>query len=107
MTSGDVLKSRNGEGFVIRKRYETALPCSSQFLLTVPAAGLLNHSIIARELNLASKQQISTKITASPQDTRNITNLLHPDDPDPYADNRMLFSQSQIDGGMPYQAPKA
>ncbi len=40
MISGDVLKLRNGEGFVVRKRYETALPCSSQFLLTVPLKSL-------------------------------------------------------------------
>ena len=50
------------------------------------AAGLLNPSIIARKLGLAYKQQISATTTASPQNTRNIKNLIHPDDPDPLAE---------------------
>jgi hypothetical protein len=37
MISGLVLKYLNGEGFVIRRGYETTLPVSSSFCLTVPA----------------------------------------------------------------------
>jgi hypothetical protein len=36
MISGEVLKWRKGERVVIPKRNETTLPCSSQFLLTLP-----------------------------------------------------------------------
>ena len=38
MISGLVLKYLNGECFVIRRGYETTLPVSSSFCLTVPAA---------------------------------------------------------------------
>jgi len=37
MISGLVLKYLNGECFVIRRGYETTLPVSSSFCLTVPA----------------------------------------------------------------------
>jgi hypothetical protein len=38
MISGLVLKYLNGECFVIRKGYETTLPVSSSFYLTVPVS---------------------------------------------------------------------
>ena len=39
MISGLVLKYLNGECFVIRRGYETTLPVSSSFCLTVPSEG--------------------------------------------------------------------
>ena len=42
MTSGLVLKQRNGECFVIRHGYKLALPASSKFTLTVPTKGLFD-----------------------------------------------------------------
>ena len=41
MISGLVLKYLNGECFVIRRGYETTLPVSSSFCLTVPVAALV------------------------------------------------------------------
>ena len=41
MISGLVLKYRNGERFVIWKRYETGFSASSQFPLTVPSPDIL------------------------------------------------------------------
>ena len=41
MISGLVLKYLNGECFVIRRGYETTLPVSTSFCLTVPYGGLL------------------------------------------------------------------
>ena len=40
MISGLVLKYLNGECFVIRRGYETTLPVSSSFCLTVPTVDL-------------------------------------------------------------------
>ena len=56
MISGLVLKDLNGERFVIRRGYETTLPVSSSFCLTVPclampAAGQSGRAIlVARSL---------------------------------------------------------
>ena len=47
MISGLVLKYLNGECFVIRRGYETTLPVSSSFCLTVPT-GLLDGTIWKR-----------------------------------------------------------
>jgi hypothetical protein len=47
MISGLVLKYLNGECFVIRRGYETTLPVSSSFCLTVPVADILD--VIVRE----------------------------------------------------------
>ena len=47
MISGLVLKYLNGECFVIRRGYETTLPVSSSFCLTVPS-GLLDGTIWKR-----------------------------------------------------------
>ena len=41
MISGLVLKYLNGERFVIRRGYETTLPVSSSFCLTVPVLELI------------------------------------------------------------------
>jgi hypothetical protein len=43
MISGLVLKYLNGECFVIRRGYETTLPVSSSFCLTVPLRTLQLH----------------------------------------------------------------
>ena len=44
MISGLVLKDLNVECFVIRRGYETTLPVSSTFCLTVPKFGLQTKS---------------------------------------------------------------
>jgi len=44
MISGLVLKYLNGECFVIRRGYETTLPVSSSFCLTVPSQSLAEPS---------------------------------------------------------------
>jgi hypothetical protein len=41
MISGLVLKYLNGECFVIRRGYETTLPVSTSFCLTVPMAATI------------------------------------------------------------------
>jgi hypothetical protein len=46
MISGIVLKYLNGECFVIRPGYETALYGSSSFCLTVPAESLASPNIV-------------------------------------------------------------
>ena len=44
MISGLVLKYLNGECFVIQRGYETTLPVSSSFCLTVPEPNVQHHS---------------------------------------------------------------
>jgi len=53
MISGLVLKYLNGECFVIRRGYETTLPTSTEFNLTVPYKRGLGHIL---DVNLPRKK---------------------------------------------------
>ena len=57
MISGLVLKYLNGECFIIRRGYETAIPVSSSFCLTVPAYSFVDcihplHRLADKHINL-------------------------------------------------------
>ena len=54
MISGLVLKYLNGECFVIRRGYETTLPVSTEFNLTVPGRLFLSQIVLSDTANLAS-----------------------------------------------------
>lgn len=72
------------------------------------AAGVYNANIISRDLGLADRvDNINHNLNHNtPQVevemiTVDAANLVHPDDPNPEAP-RMLFTQSQIDAGLPF-----
>ncbi len=76
------------------------------------AAGLLNATIISRDLGLAEKQEVAAEVVdltprveATPEDHHAIH--VHPDDPDPTGVMtgvlpRMLFSSAQLNAGMAF-----
>lgn len=71
------------------------------------AAGLLNAGIISRDLELVEKQSVALAATvAAAPPLRSLANCVHPDDPDPLGENRPLFTQEQIDAGIPFFEPK-
>ena len=68
MISGLVLKYLNGECFVIRRGYETALHSSSSFCLTVPLSGRNNlkyHNFSKEFLRDMSNFETSSSICLS------------------------------------------
>lgn len=73
------------------------------------AAGLLNSSIISRDLGLAEKQEVQTTVEdVTPVEevpTEHMANLVHPDDTNPLNLPRPLYSRAQLEAGMPFIAP--
>jgi hypothetical protein len=73
------------------------------------AAGLLNAGIISRDLGLAEKQEVETTdlTPAPPPEVPNEHQAIHvhPDDPNPLNLPRPMYSQAQIDAGIPFTAP--
>ena len=68
MISGLVLKYLNGECFVIRRGYETTLPVSSSFCLTVPSEGMLYAALgqyDGKNSDLASQQEHAWRSNSS------------------------------------------
>ena len=57
MISGLVLKYLNGECFVIRRGYETTLPVSSSFCLTVPAEEIAHTKAFSDLVLMAVKDE--------------------------------------------------
>lgn len=68
------------------------------------AAGIYNAQIAMRLAGLADKsEQVITNPPPAPRvNPLDAVNCVHPDDPDPLAPDRLLFSQRQIDAGVPY-----
>jgi len=71
------------------------------------AAGLLNPGMITRDLGLVDKQVVETTAPEEAPDESMIANRIHPDDPDPLNLPRPLYSQAQIDAGVPFFDPNA
>jgi hypothetical protein len=74
------------------------------------ATGFFNSSIITRDLGLADRVETKNEdVTppAPPIADNTVANRTHPDDPDPFGENRPLYSQAQLDAGMPFHEPKA
>lgn len=77
------------------------------------AVDLMNAGFIARDLGLSEKTQHTVlEPTAAPQvvDTSMVANKVHPDDPDPTGMDdgifpRPMYSQQQIDAGVPFTPP--
>jgi hypothetical protein len=73
------------------------------------AVGLMNATIISRDLGLAEKQEVeTTDVTppAAPETPSEHQAIhVHPDDTNPLNLPRPLYSQAQLDMGMPFVAP--
>lgn len=68
------------------------------------AAGFFQATIATRLAGLTDKseQVVHTPAPAPQVNPLDVPNCIHPDDPDPLAPDRLLFSQRQIDAGVPY-----
>lgn len=73
------------------------------------AAGLMNATIIARDLGLADKQEVKADVTAAPATeevpSEHLAIHIHPEDPDPLDLPRPLYSRAQLDAGAAFTAP--
>lgn len=75
------------------------------------AAGLMNSNIIVRDLGLTDKQEVDTTANVQVENKQPEVPAehqaihIHPDDPDPLNLPRPMYSQAQIDAGVPFTAP--
>lgn len=70
--------------------------------------GIFNSTVACRILGLAEKQEVDANVTSSAADEvpeRLLAIHIHPDDPDPLAGDRPLYSRAQIESGVPFQPP--
>lgn len=67
---------------------------------------LYDGPLVSRVLQLADTVNSNVPPpTGGPSiDPKDIPNLVHPDDPDPFGENPLRFSQRQLDAGVPYPA---
>lgn len=74
-------------------------------------AGTMNSGIIIRDLGLTEKQEVVSEVTdktpGAAVDDQHLAIHIHPDDDDCLNLPRPLYSQAQIDAGIPFTPPAA
>lgn len=66
-------------------------------------AGIFKTAVVVRDLHLADKREVAMQTRQEEQAAQgDIANLTHPDDPDPFREDPLLFTQRQLDAGVQY-----
>jgi len=101
------------DGFYYRDEFDEAVAYIKDYIYEDKyggaAVGTYNASVIMRDLGLSDNLNVNGSSLPPPPpqtDPVDVPNLVHPDDPDPYAPGRMLFSQRQLEAGVQYPHPQ-
>lgn len=102
----DVKAMNNGVGRALRWAYQMV----ALRKVEMANAGQANAGLVQRMLGITEKTETTTTdltpvVAENPVDSRLISNLIHPADPDPLGPNRPLYSAAQLEQGMPFFEP--